>query len=65
MVIIFCVEDNEMYNIIIAKSIKGNGVVILSRKLYDDTILKIISKKLDKDSTLKHEASLSWNKKIF
>ena len=42
---------------------KGNGVVILDQKLYNNAIEKIISdtskfKKLNDDPTLKHEASL-------
>ena len=50
-------------DIIITKPNKGNGVVILDRKLYDYAIQKIISdtsffKKLDEDPTLNHEASL-------
>ena len=49
--------------IIITKLHKGNGVVILDRKLYDNAIQKIISdsskfEKLDEDPTLKREASL-------
>ena len=50
-------------DIIITKLHKGNGVVILDRKLYDNAIQKIISdsskfEKLDEDPTLKREASL-------
>ena len=50
-------------DIIITKLDKGNGVVILDRKLYDNAIQKIISdsskfEKLDEDPTLKREASL-------
>ena len=50
-------------DIIITKLDKGNGVVILDRKLYDNTIQKIISdsskfEKLNEDPTLKREASL-------
>ena len=46
-----------------AKPNKGNGVVILDRKLYNNTIEEIISDtskfgKLNEDPTLKHEASL-------
>ena len=42
---------------------KGNGVVILDRKLYDNAIHIIISdtfkfEKLNEDPTLKREASL-------
>ena len=45
------------------KSDKGNGVVILDQKLYNNAIEKIISdtskfKKLNDDPTLKHKASL-------
>ena len=47
----------------ITKPDKGNGVVILDRKLYDNTIQEIISdtskfEKLNEDPTLKCEASL-------
>ena len=50
-------------DIIIRKPGKGNRVVILDRKLYDNSIQKIISdtskfEKFDEDPTLKHEASL-------
>ena len=50
-------------DIIITKLHKGNGVVILDRKLYDNAIQKIISdsskfEKLNEDPTLKREASL-------
>ena len=50
-------------DIIITKPDKGNGVVILNRKLYDNAIQKIISdtskfKKLHEDPPLKREASL-------
>ena len=50
-------------DIIITKPDKGNGVVILDRKLYNNAIQKIISdisrfKKLNEDPTLKREASL-------
>ena len=50
-------------DIIITKLHKGNGVVILDRKLYDNAIQKIISdsskfEKLDEEPTLKREASL-------
>ena len=46
--------------IVITKPNKGNGVVILDRKLYDNAIQEIISKfeKLNEDPTLKREASL-------
>ena len=45
------------------KLVKGNGVVILNRKLYDNTTQEIISdksksEKLKEDPTLKSEASL-------
>ena len=47
----------------ITKPDKGNGVVILDRKLYSHAIEEIILdtskfKKLSKDPTIKHEASL-------
>ena len=50
-------------DIVITKPDKGNGVVILDRKLYDNAIQKIISdtskfKKHNEDPTLKREASL-------
>ena len=50
-------------DIIITKLDKGNGVVILDQKLYDNAIQKIISdsskfEKLNEDPTLKREASL-------
>ena len=50
-------------DIITAKPDKGNGVVILYRKLYDNTIHKIISEtskfeKLNEVPNLKCEASL-------
>ena len=50
-------------NIFIAKPDKGNGVVILDRKLYHNAIEEIISdtyqfEKLSEDPTLKREASL-------
>ena len=49
--------------IIIAKLDKGNGVVILDRKLYNNTIHEIISdtskfEKFNEDLTLKREALL-------
>ena len=49
-------------DIIITKPDKGNGVTILDRKLYDNTIQEIISdtfkfEKLNEDPTLKREAS--------
>ena len=45
------------------KLVKGNGAVILNRKLYDNTTQEIISdksksEKLKEDPTLKSEASL-------
>ena len=50
-------------DIVITKPDKGNGVVILDRKLYNNAIQEIISdtskfEKLNEDSTLKREASL-------
>ena len=50
-------------NIVITKPNKGNGVVILDRKLYNKAIEEIISdtskfEKLNEDPTLKREASL-------
>ena len=50
-------------DIVITKPDKGNGVVILDRKLYNNTIEKVISdtskfEKLNVDQTLKREASL-------
>ena len=47
----------------VTKPVKGNGVVILGRKLYDNAIQKIILdtskfEKLDEYPTLKREASL-------
>ena len=50
-------------DIIITKPDKGNGVVILDRKLYNNAIEEIISdtskfEKLNEDPTLKREASL-------
>ena len=50
-------------DIVIMKPNKGNGVVILDRKLYDNTIQELISdtskiEKLNEDPTLKREASL-------
>ena len=50
-------------DIVITKTEKGNGVVILDRKLYDNAIQEIISdtskfEKLNEDPTLKREASL-------
>ena len=49
--------------IVITKPDKGNGVVILDRKLYNNAIEEIISdtskfEKLNEDTTLKREASL-------
>ena len=49
-------------DIVIAKPDKGNGVVILYRKLYDNAIQELISdtskfEKLNEDPTLKREAS--------
>ena len=50
-------------DIVITKPNKGNGVVILDRKLYNNAIQEIISgtsklENLSEDQTLKHEASL-------
>ena len=50
-------------DIVITKPDKGNGVVILDRKLYDNVIQELISdtskfEKLNEDPTLKREASL-------
>ena len=50
-------------NIVVAKPDKGNGVVILDRKLYNNAIEEIISdsskfEKLNENPTLKREASL-------
>ena len=50
-------------DIILTKSLKGNGVVILDRKLYGNSIQEIISdsskfEKLNKNPALKREASL-------
>ena len=50
-------------DLVITKPDKGNGVVILHRKLYDNVIEEIISdtskfEKLNEDPTLKCEASL-------
>ena len=50
-------------DIVITKPDKGNGVIILDRKLYNNAIEEIISvtskfEKLNEDPTLKHEASL-------
>ena len=49
--------------IVITKPHKGNGVIILDRKLYDKAIEEIISdtckfQKLNEDTNLKCEASL-------
>ena len=50
-------------DIVITKPDEENTVVILDQKLYDNTVQEIISdptrfRKLNEDSTLKHEASL-------
>ena len=50
-------------DIVITKPDKGNGVIILDQKLYNNAIEEIISdtskfKKLNEDRTLKREASL-------
>ena len=52
-------------DIVVTKPDKGNGVVILDRKLYNNAIEEIISdtskfEKLSEDPTLKREASLQW-----
>ena len=56
-------EYQKNKDIIITKPAKGNGVVILDRKLYDNAIQEIITgtfkfEKLNEDPTLKREASL-------
>ena len=60
-----CVLRNLQKNkdIVITKPDKGNGVVILDGKLYDNAIQELISdtskfEKLNEDPTLKREASL-------
>ena len=60
-----CILGNLRNNkdIVITKPDKGNGVVILDRKLYNNAIEEIISdtskfEKLNEDPILKHEASL-------
>ena len=50
-------------DIVITKPDKGNGIVILDRKIYDNAIQEIVSgtskfEKLNEDPTLKYEASL-------
>ena len=50
-------------DIVITKPDKGNGIVILDRKLYNNAIQELISdtckfEKLNEDPTLNHEASL-------
>ena len=50
-------------DIVITKPDKGNGVVIVGQKLYDNAIQELISdsskfEKLNEDPTLKREASL-------
>ena len=59
----YCVLGNFRKNkdFIITKLDKGNGVVILDRKLYENAIQEIVSgtskfAKLNKHPTLKHEA---------
>ena len=52
-------------DIVITKPDKGNGIVILDRKLYDNAIEELISdtskfEKLNEDPTLKREASLRF-----
>ena len=54
---------NIVIDIVITKPDKGNGVVTLDRKLYDNAIQEIISntsklKKLNEDPTLKGQAAL-------
>ena len=56
-------------DIIITKPDKGNGVVILDRKLYDNAIQELISdtfkfEKLNEDPTLKRESSLRFLSKL-
>ena len=56
-------------DIIITKPNKGNGVVILDRKIYHNAIQKIISdtskfEKLNEDQTLTREASLRFLRKL-
>ena len=56
-------KPSKNKDIVITKPDKGNGVVILDRKLYDNAIQELISdtskfEKLDEDPTLKREASL-------
>ena len=56
-------EYQKNKDIIITKPAKGNGVVILDRKLYDNAIQEIITgtfkfEKLNEDPTFKREASL-------
>ena len=64
LVILFDMLLNPSFKgIVITKPDKGNGVVILDRKLYSDAIEEIISdsskfEKLDEEPTLKREASL-------
>ena len=60
-----CVLRNLRKNkdIVITKPDKGNGVVILDQKLYNNAIEEMISdtskfEKLNEDPTLKREASL-------
>ena len=66
-----CVLRNLRKNkdIVITKPDKGNGVVILNRKLYNNAIEEIISdtskfEKLSEDPTLKHKASLRFLRKL-
>ena len=56
-------KDKKIPRKFLTKPDKGNGVVILDRKLYNNTIEEIISdtskfEKLNGDPTLKREASL-------
>ena len=53
----------QCFDIVITKPNKGNGVVSLDQKLYNNAIEEIISdsskfEKLNEDPTLKREASL-------
>ena len=56
-------KDKTVPRKFLTKPDKGNGVVILDRKLYNNAIGEIISdtsklEKLNEDPTLKREASL-------
>ena len=57
------ITSRKNKDIFITKPDKGNGVIILDRKLYNNAIEEIISgtsefEKLCEDPTLKYEASL-------